>query len=128
MRASFAGTSKMPPDLFEACAVELESGFDLVECHRRLSYQINANGPPKDPGGTISWDGLTDRRDRSEQEIADGVREHESCVVSGFRADQAERGAGDHRPRVSFRGQSGLQRHRQHRGHRDRSDTPLPRE
>src|SRR2546427_702422 len=51
MRASFAETSKMPPDLFEACAVRLDGGFDLFECHRRLSYQTNA-----EDGGALPLD------------------------------------------------------------------------
>ena len=37
MRASFAETSKMPPDLFEARAVRVDRRFDLFECHRTLS-------------------------------------------------------------------------------------------
>ena len=44
MRASFAETSKMPPDVFEAYVVRLDGGFDLFQCHRRLSYQTNADG------------------------------------------------------------------------------------
>ena len=51
MRASFAKTSKMPPDLFEACAVRLDGGFDLFQCHHRLSYQTNA-----EDGGALPLD------------------------------------------------------------------------